>query len=446
MKSSDDGDEITTKGDRIGAILVVDDDEGVRNSVAAHLRKLGAERIDEAEDGEDAWSRLQSTNYDLVITDWKMPKASGLALANRIRQLDSVRYTPLLVLTGYLNRSDFSLLSEFPLVATLEKPYEFEDFAKVISKLQAEGVFYLNESTTVNKVFAESADNAMAFVGKLIALIKSSVMPVPLAVKGSRILQDHGHLDSAESILKIVLTADPGCVVAMHELGKCYLRQRRYDEARSILGKAHELCPTNLERLCLLGKVNISSENYEDAKGNFQDALKIDSADQRARQGLIAARAASDAFLQTSREGIKRTFVSAVNARAIAKIHGQKFSEAIELYQSAMEYADEAENQIKLAYNLGLAYWRWQKPEEALKWFHRSVKLSSKKFSKAANSINQIYQLYGLTYQESGDDDSAAFADLVAKKGADGKHRSAPLGAVLVGDDDLPLDEAIQFD
>jgi len=50
-------------------ILVVDDFSTMRRIVKNILKQLGYENIDEAEDGAQAYSKLQAGNYDFVVSD-----------------------------------------------------------------------------------------------------------------------------------------------------------------------------------------------------------------------------------------------------------------------------------------------------------------------------------------------------------------------------------------
>ena len=61
------------------AILVVDDDEGMRSFVATVLKEEG-HRVVEAKNGQDALAVLSEGEFDLVVTDLRMPDLSGLDL------------------------------------------------------------------------------------------------------------------------------------------------------------------------------------------------------------------------------------------------------------------------------------------------------------------------------------------------------------------------------
>jgi CheY-like chemotaxis protein len=64
-------------------ILVVEDEFDLRRLTAEVLIRAGY-RVDVAQDGATAWSALQLSQYDLLITDQFMPKMSGVQLLRKI--------------------------------------------------------------------------------------------------------------------------------------------------------------------------------------------------------------------------------------------------------------------------------------------------------------------------------------------------------------------------
>jgi two-component system, OmpR family, KDP operon response regulator KdpE len=76
-------------------ILVVDDDDGIRNTLEQHLVMNGFDVI-AARDGIEGFDRFTSTRPDLVLSDLAMPRADGFALIQRIRATSA---TPILVLS-----------------------------------------------------------------------------------------------------------------------------------------------------------------------------------------------------------------------------------------------------------------------------------------------------------------------------------------------------------
>lgn len=78
-------------------VLIAEDEKAVRNVLAQALKTYDYE-IDVAENGVEAINQIENRPYDLVITDYMMPKMDGLELTRRIKR----RYpsTPILVVTA----------------------------------------------------------------------------------------------------------------------------------------------------------------------------------------------------------------------------------------------------------------------------------------------------------------------------------------------------------
>ncbi|CAG1770116.1 partial Regulatory protein AtoC, partial [uncultured bacterium] len=79
-------------------ILVVDDEEIIRESVSFILSKEGYE-VTEAENGRVAHEKLLDGYYDLVITDLEMPQMNGLQLMEVISRFTVA--IPVIVVTAY---------------------------------------------------------------------------------------------------------------------------------------------------------------------------------------------------------------------------------------------------------------------------------------------------------------------------------------------------------
>ena len=63
----------------------------------------------------------------------------------------------------------------------------------------------------------------------------------------------------------------------------------------------------------------------------------------------------------------------------------RKFEEGMEHYKSALKYVEQSVMQARLAFNLGLGYMRWKKPEKATEWLEKSATLGGSEFSKAGD-------------------------------------------------------------
>ena len=66
---------------------VLDDEKAIRRSIKEIL-EFEKYEVDEAEDGAQGFSMAQKNNYDIILSDIKMPKMHGFELYREIRKVD----------------------------------------------------------------------------------------------------------------------------------------------------------------------------------------------------------------------------------------------------------------------------------------------------------------------------------------------------------------------
>ena len=90
---------------RLFTVLVVDDQEAVRDSVRMMLRSLGFGAILEASDGEIAKEQFSARAPDLIICDINMSPTNGFVFVQWVRKKKSGGFrTPILFLTSHAER------------------------------------------------------------------------------------------------------------------------------------------------------------------------------------------------------------------------------------------------------------------------------------------------------------------------------------------------------
>jgi two-component system phosphate regulon response regulator PhoB len=86
-------------------VLVVDDDDAIRDMVAAMLEAVGL-TVQTASSAEDALAQLRADAFDLVVLDWNMPRMTGIELCRALRQKPGLASLPVLFLTANAGTSD----------------------------------------------------------------------------------------------------------------------------------------------------------------------------------------------------------------------------------------------------------------------------------------------------------------------------------------------------
>jgi PAS domain S-box-containing protein len=114
-----------------GRILLVEDEDGVREGLAALLETLGYDVVAVAR-GEEALALAPSLSPDLLLSDVSLPGISGPALAQRLRERwPHLRVT---LMTGYIDNRTRDIAREESWFV-LQKPFEFEQLQKQLSEI-----------------------------------------------------------------------------------------------------------------------------------------------------------------------------------------------------------------------------------------------------------------------------------------------------------------------
>jgi signal transduction histidine kinase/CheY-like chemotaxis protein len=117
-----------TRAARIGAVLLVEDNEEVGEFAEALLRELGHSVV-RARSGAEALELAAERPFDVVLTDVVMPAMSGIELADHLHRLQPD--LPLVLTTGYSDEISRSGARGRPV---LLKPYRIETLAAVLDE------------------------------------------------------------------------------------------------------------------------------------------------------------------------------------------------------------------------------------------------------------------------------------------------------------------------
>lgn len=115
-------------------VLAVDDSKTMRDMVAFTLKGAGYDVV-EAQNGQDALSKLGNDKVNLVITDVNMPKMDGLSLVRALRGHPVHRSTPILVLTTEGDDSKKSEGRAAGATGWIVKPFVPEKLLQVVQKV-----------------------------------------------------------------------------------------------------------------------------------------------------------------------------------------------------------------------------------------------------------------------------------------------------------------------
>ena len=118
-------------------ILVVDDFSTMRRIMKNLLNELGFTNLDEADDGQTAWPKLQSGNYDFLVTDWNMPGMTGIELLKHVRANSTTANMPVLMVTAESKRKQIVEAAQAGVNGYIIKPFTVGTLKKKLDKVFA---------------------------------------------------------------------------------------------------------------------------------------------------------------------------------------------------------------------------------------------------------------------------------------------------------------------
>ena len=115
-------------------ILAVDDSKTMRDMVSFTLKGAGYDVVD-AEDGQQALTKLAGNTFDAVITDLNMPNMNGFELIRALRANPAYKMAPILMLTTEGDEAKKTEGKAAGATGWIVKPFNPEKLVQVVKKV-----------------------------------------------------------------------------------------------------------------------------------------------------------------------------------------------------------------------------------------------------------------------------------------------------------------------
>jgi len=108
----------------VRCILIIDDEEDIREILHMSLETIGGWNVMEARSGEEGIALAVEARPDAILLDMMMPEMDGLAALDQLRELAQTRDIPVILLTAKMQPADRQKFSNLGLAAVLAKPFD----------------------------------------------------------------------------------------------------------------------------------------------------------------------------------------------------------------------------------------------------------------------------------------------------------------------------------
>ncbi|RKY51840.1 MAG: hypothetical protein DRP89_08665 [Candidatus Neomarinimicrobiota bacterium] len=131
----------------VTSILIIDDEQLIVDQLSLFLGKFGY-NITGLSDSEEALKYIKENDYDIVLTDLKMPVVSGMDIIKAVKEKNSE--TELVIMTAFATVDSAIEALQYGVYDYIQKPFKFKEIQVIISRA-AEKVYLKRENIALNK-------------------------------------------------------------------------------------------------------------------------------------------------------------------------------------------------------------------------------------------------------------------------------------------------------
>lgn len=118
----------------LGRVLVVDDDDVIRQLICVNLELEGFE-VSTAVDGQDALDKIRQVDPAVVTLDIMMPRLDGWQAAERLRNDPETAHVKVVLLSARAQEADLQRGSRLGVDAYLTKPFDPDELIETVRRL-----------------------------------------------------------------------------------------------------------------------------------------------------------------------------------------------------------------------------------------------------------------------------------------------------------------------
>ena len=107
----------------ISRILVVDDEDDIREIVSASLEALGGYTVEPCESGNEAILKAAAFKPDIILLDVMMPGMDGPTTLGKLREIDGLQTTPVIFITAKAMPTEVDRYLSLGTLGVITKPF-----------------------------------------------------------------------------------------------------------------------------------------------------------------------------------------------------------------------------------------------------------------------------------------------------------------------------------
>lgn len=341
-------------------VLVVDDVQSVIDTVVNILKVFGYRHFISAQNGLEAFEKLSQSgdSVSLIISDWKMPKMTGVELLKKVRKDPKLARIPFLLLTSKSEAEDIALASDYKVSGYIVKPISIQAFEEKLKEIEEGNLVSIVQDieTEIEELCEKEAFNdALEKLGHYIRVYPKA--KTRLLIEMAQVLYLKGDFDGAEELVDRSLQQNSRITKGWNLKSAICEGKGCIDLSTKCIQKAIEISPQNYEFHFKEGDLHLTLENYEAAKKSFFTAINMAPKNSELKNRIwnsYLERGKVDLVVKDFEAHLFDDLnVTTLNNQGVALRKQGKIDEAIKLYKRAL--TKYPENKY-LLYNQAVAF------------------------------------------------------------------------------------------
>jgi len=373
-ESSNETQKRPPKAFPIDLCVLIDNDSTAITYISRLLEDLGIKDVVAFDDSHEAWNWMRNhPEPSVIIQEWKLPKLSGPALIQRLRNHGYWK-APIIVTSSLVKQDELPLVKEMSVSNLLPKPFGKQDFLLALRWALQQQSRPTDQIAIEKKVQLCLKNKEFETANRL----KSAYVADPKISQSRKLLMkaqflySEGKFDASKELaISSAKLSGADSLACLNLLGKCFIKLGQQKAALRCFELADKISPKNIERICDMTEMYIETGEFELAEKKLTSVRALDVGSTNViSSGLKLALATDDTVASQAlmeKMETKSDIISYMNNKAVALIRNGDSSSAIELYSRTIRALSLRETELRaiVYYNLGLAYARLQMLKES---------------------------------------------------------------------------------
>lgn len=379
--------------------LVVEPDETLHSIYTSIFEDFGADEVHICTDGEAALSYLaENPNPDLVVHEWRLAKVTGPLFLQKALG-EGATESQFIVHSSLVAGPDVPLVKELGVATVVEKPMERSRLLKAVVQVIRQDASPRELVALERKVrFAVRKKDLSEAQASLSQYLQSA----PSNDKNRFALEAEcellaGNPERAKELGLAAIKAGGHSIFVLSMMGKALSSMGDYSLALKCFEKAQEISPLNFRRLCDIAEIQSTLGQEDEANAAIEGAKAIAGEDDPEVVAAEAKVAVNSGKIEEAKTLLGKldsldNVVASLNNQAVAMARCGRYEDSFAQYKKTIESIPDDRPNIKAAvqYNLGLAYTRGERYEDAVAAFETLCSLPTKVGAKAKSLTQRL--------------------------------------------------------